>query len=357
MRTSIYAARDTEVVTPSARAGASLPYGTNSEPAAQAVGANRVASATPSNPLSRKSGRRRGSLSWALGSWSLLLLSVTLLRIVAAMKLEGDPSWLMGDGPVGLGHEGIAGLALAAMAWLLAPLRGVLSFLRRTPGLWLLAALHAMTVLVFPPMWLLDALATPEVRFRIETDKPAFALTIDDGVDPTTTPKLLEVLARYDAKATFFVLGESVQKHPRLIEQIQAEGHELANHQMTDTPSIALSPEDLDRQIREADTILRDFGASRWFRPGGGFVTETTEAVCQRLGLKTALGSVFPFDSHIGSARFIAAYVASRTEAGSIVVLHDGPGRAERTARALDRALPALQGRGLNAQTLSDVIE
>lgn len=271
------------------------------------------------------------------------------------MRLDGEPRWLMADGVFGLGNQSVLAIAMAAIAWLLSPFGGILFAIRRTPGLLILAALHATVLFVFPPTWLIDVFATPEVLFRVDTDRPAFALTIDDGVHPTGTPRLLDVLARHETKATFFVLGETIEAYPELIDRIVREGHELANHQMTDTASIALAPEALRSEVQQADRLLKRDGGSRWFRPGGGFVTDVTERTCNQLGLKTALGSVFPFDSHLPSARFVAAYVVSRTEGGSIVILHDGTGRAERTALSLDRVLPRLKKRGLTGKTLSEL--
>lgn len=269
------------------------------------------------------------------------------------MKLLGEPRWLLADGPIGLGNCAALGLVLAVVAWLLSPLSGVLSALARTPGLALVGALHTIVVLVFPPVWLLDWFATPSVLFRIENDRGEYALTIDDGLDDATTPGLLDVLARHDARATFFVLGESLASHPKIAARVLAEGHELANHQMTDRPSIALPTDVLETEMRACDALLEPLGGARWFRPGGGFVTETTEGVCENLGLTTALGSVFPFDSHLKSFRFIAAFVVSRTEAGSIVILHDGTDRGSRAAEVLDRVLPQLAKRGLRAETLT----
>ncbi|MEQ8846536.1 polysaccharide deacetylase family protein [Botrimarina sp.] len=281
------------------------------------------------------------------------------LRVAAATAGFG-PRPLLDDNPLGIGVAAAlgAGLALAGMlASLVAWRRRGRRSLRLAAPLVVLVVAHATTLAVFPTWWLIDWLQTPSVVFRVPTERPAFALTIDDGLDPDSTPRLLGVLRRHEARATFFVLGESLRDHPALARAVLADGHELANHQMNDKPAVALEPADLKRQVRECHALLAPLSgaAPRWFRPGGGVVTTACRQVADELGYRIALGSVFPFDSHLHQTRFLAAYVAQRTSAGAIVVLHEGLGRGGRAAAVLDKALGELTARGLRAVTLSEL--
>src|SRR5258706_13246166 len=70
----------------------------------------------------------------------------------------------------------------------------------------------------------------PSVIFNIETAEPALYLTFDDGPIPQVTPSVLQLLQQYNAKATFFCIGENIQKHPEVYQQIISDGHSAGNH-------------------------------------------------------------------------------------------------------------------------------
>ncbi|MEO0531788.1 MAG: polysaccharide deacetylase family protein [Planctomycetota bacterium] len=289
-------------------------------------------------------------------AWSQLLFAFGLLR-VAAVVAELLPATWLARSLVGPGNLAAVGACLAAVGFLLSLLVGRRVSGWRRLGLLVLLVLHAVVAVVFPPRWLLDRFQEDQTLFYVSTERSLYALTIDDGLDPEATPVILDVLGKHGAKATFFVLGETLEGFPDLAERCVAEGHELANHQMTETPAVSLEADELETRMREADRLLRRFGEPMWFRPGGGIGTDRSQAVAQRLGYQTALASVFPFDSHITSVRFHVTYLTGRTEAGDIVVLHDGGDRGLRTAATLDAALEQLAERGLAAVTLSELVK
>ena len=302
-----------------------------------------------------RSRRRRPRVVGLAAAWSLLILAANLLRAVLAATPFARGGWLA-EGIAGPGWLAFTGAALAA-----AGLAAGVAWPRRTGAAWLLAlvalvAANGLLLAVFPTRFVLAWLQTEEVLFYAVGETDRFALTIDDGLDPATTPAILDTLARHGAKATFFVLAATLEQQPALARRCLAEGHVLANHQMTENPAIALTPDALEATMCEADAELRRFAEPRWFRPGGGLVTDRAKQVAPRIGCRVALGSVFPFDSHVRSSRFVAAYVADRTGAGDVVVLHDGGGRGLLTAEALDAALPKLRERRLRAGTLSELI-
>ncbi|MBQ8655601.1 MAG: polysaccharide deacetylase family protein [Prevotella sp.] len=79
-----------------------------------------------------------------------------------------------------------------------------------------------------PAVWL--RWLFPKAIWRMDTSEKAVYLTFDDGPIPEATPFILDTLRRYDVKATFFMVGDNVRKHPELLERIKAEGHQVGNH-------------------------------------------------------------------------------------------------------------------------------
>lgn len=213
-------------------------------------------------------------------------------------------------------------------------------------------------VFVFRPEWVVAWLAkqSPEVIYFVETDEPVVALTIDDGPDPVTTPRILDLLKQHDARATFFLITSRIPGNEEIVARTVQEHHELANHLTTDRPSILLGASEFERQLLEAHDVLSQFAETRWFRPGSAWYNAQMLSILDKHGYRCALGSVYPFDPQIPSAWFAAHYVLRNVRAGSIIVLHDYGARAERTVTALATILPELRQRGFRVVTLSELL-
>jgi peptidoglycan/xylan/chitin deacetylase (PgdA/CDA1 family) len=209
------------------------------------------------------------------------------------------------------------------------------------------------------PRWLFAALAkrSPGVVYFVDTEKPWVALTIDDGPDLETTPRILDALKRHGAHATFFLISERIPGNEAVVSRIVAERHELANHLTKDEPSIALSPETFERNLLAAHAELARFGPVRWFRPGSAWFDGEMLTTLEKHRYRIALGSVYAFDPQIPSVWVASRYIEWAAEPGSIVILHDGGSRGERTRITLDVVLPELSRRGLRVVTLSELFE
>lgn len=195
----------------------------------------------------------------------------------------------------------------------------------------------------------------PQVLYYVQTREKAVALTIDDGPDPATTPKLLDVLERNGAHATFFIITGRVAGNESLLRRMLNEQHELGNHLRQDEPSIRLSPEEFERQLVESHELLSGFASMRWFRPGSGKHDARMLATLRKHGYTCALGSVYPFDPQIPWSWFSTRFILSHAQAGSIIILHDWGSKGRRTAKTLSRVLPALRERGFRIVTLSEL--
>ncbi|MEJ2889195.1 polysaccharide deacetylase family protein [Actinomycetospora aeridis] len=190
------------------------------------------------------------------------------------------------------------------------------------------------------------------VLFAVPTRVPRFAVTLDDGPDPATTPALLDVLARHGARATFFLLGERAAAHPELVARIAAEGHELGNHTWRDEPTHRLPAEEFAAKLADTRRTLEAHGPVRWFRPGSGWPTARHLAITEAAGLRCALGSAVAISGAGAGTADSPAWLDAVVRRGSVLVLHEGPGRTG-VAATLDALLTRTGRRGLTAVTLS----
>ncbi|MEM9987863.1 MAG: chitin deacetylase family protein [Bacteroidota bacterium] len=208
------------------------------------------------------------------------------------------------------------------------------------------------------PRWLLSAYESvkPGVRFFVKTDERIVALTIDDGPHIDNTPKILEILAQTQSQATFFLITNRVDGAEDLVTEIVRKGHEIGNHLTEDEPSIQLSPEDFEAKLVEAHQTLSKFAPMTWLRPGSGWYTAEMIAIACQHHYQVALGSVFPYDTHAGSVWFASRFILANIHPGSIIVLHDGERRGQRTAETLANVLPVLKQRGYRVVSLSELV-
>ena len=157
---------------------------------------------------------------------------------------------------------------------------------------------------------------------RSRTDERLMALTFDDGPDPEHTPRLLEVLARHGAKATFFMVGARAARHPELVARVAAEGHEIGNHGW-DHPSLPSLPSAaVAEQIERTRAVLAPHGQAL-MRPPYGHQDLRTHRIARRLGYRPVFWSVTGEDWRGHDAATIAGHVLERAAPGAIVLLHD----------------------------------
>lgn len=123
------------------------------------------------------------------------------------------------------------------------------------------------------------------------------ALTFDDGPSPWTTPELLDLLAAYNVRATFFMLGKNAFSYPEIVRRAVEEGHEIANHSWSHPNMKRLGAESQAREIANTDEVLRSIGAvPLYFRPPYGAFDERTAEIVDKMGLSLILWSMDSYD-------------------------------------------------------------
>jgi peptidoglycan-N-acetylglucosamine deacetylase len=174
------------------------------------------------------------------------------------------------------------------------------------------------------------------------------ALTVDDGPDPTWTPKILALLASLDITATFCVIGRQAKAHRGLVADVVSAGHAVANHTYTHRFLLGATAEQIHSEIaRATDAVVAASGVRpTHFRAPGGEWSHAVIAECRAQGLKPLDWSVDPRDWSRPGTTSILDTILTKTTPGSIILEHDGGGDRSQTLRALTVALPRLLDRG-----------
>ena len=157
---------------------------------------------------------------------------------------------------------------------------------------------------------------------RVATDKPIIALTFDDGPDPETTPRLIKLLDRFEAKATFFMIGETAAKYSHLVRMVSDAGHTIGNHSWDHKRMPMLRRHQRLASIWKTHTTLQPY-LQRLFRPPFGEQNWASRIDASLLGYQVVGWSVHGNDWCERNPRIIYETLMSNLSAGSIVLLHD----------------------------------
>lgn len=155
------------------------------------------------------------------------------------------------------------------------------------------------------------------------TSRGEVALTFDDGPDPSVTPRVLDLLDQYDAKASFFCIGRRAAAHPELVADILRRGHDVENHSHRHRYGFAFhGPRSLLREVADAQDALGH--APRFFRAPMGLRSPFLHPILARTMLRYVSWTRRGYDSVSGDADAVLRRITNGLAAGDILVLHDG---------------------------------
>lgn len=188
----------------------------------------------------------------------------------------------------------------------------------------------------------------PHALWRMDRHQKSVYLTFDDGPIPEATPFILDTLDKFNAKATFFMVGENAVKYPHLLEEVRRRGHQVGNHTYNHLSGMRHFTWTYLANIKKADEILH----TKLFRPPHGWIRTVQYRVLRHVGIKVVMWDVVTRDySRLLTANDVLHNVKRYTRPGSIITFHDSLKSIEKLKHVLPEALSWLQEQGYEFRT------
>lgn len=192
-------------------------------------------------------------------------------------------------------------------------------------------------------------------------DARVIALTFDDGPDPDYTPEVLRTLARYHARATFFLVGKRALAAPEVVKAIVNDGHDVGNHSWSHRHLWWSSPSQTREEVSKGALVLSELTGRpvRFFRPPWGMVNLALFPTLRRLKLRCVFWSIQPEGLRPSAPIEQVEYVLNNAHPGAIVDLHDAEGLSgapQRLLAALPQLIERLTGEGYALVSLGELL-
>lgn len=183
----------------------------------------------------------------------------------------------------------------------------------------------------------------PHALWRMDRREKVVYLTFDDGPIPEATPFILDTLDKFQAKATFFMVGDNACKYPHLLHEVKMRGHRIGNHTFNHLSGFRHWTWTYLANIRKAEAVLQ----TELFRPPHGWMRLTEYRVLRHCGYKVVMWDVITRDySKLMTAEDIVNNVKRYTRPGSIITFHDSLKSIEKLKHALPESLMWLAQQG-----------
>ncbi len=192
----------------------------------------------------------------------------------------------------------------------------------------------------------------PSFVWQMPGDEKALYLTFDDGPHPTITPIVLDLLSKYNAKATFFCIGDRAKRYPEILQRIRQEGHAIGNHTQHHVNGWATLDRDYIDQVNQA----AEFIPSKLFRPPYGRIKRSQAGLLQKEGYKVVMWTILSADyDHKLSKEECLSRVVRRIESGDIYLFHDSEKGEERMLAVLPSLLKVATDKGFLFKKIEEV--
>ena len=182
------------------------------------------------------------------------------------------------------------------------------------------------------------------------------SLTFDDGPDKEYTPQVLELLKKYNFKATFFLIGNKIEKNQELVEEIINQGHTIGNHTFSHSNNFGfLKTNEVIKDLKKANGIIEKFQDIKLnlYRPAFGVTNPRISKAVKELKLKPIGWSVRSLDTTQDSKEKIVSRVTEKLKKGDIVLLHD---TSEKTVEVLEQFLIFIEKKKWKSVTVDQLL-
>lgn len=183
------------------------------------------------------------------------------------------------------------------------------------------------------------------------------AITFDDGPHSEFTPKALDLLKKYKAKATFFCIGQNVEKHPEILKRIIAEGHTIGNHTYSHVKSFGfLSTSKVIAELVKANQVIKDLIGKemKLYRPAFGVTNPSIEKAVKTLKPYSIGWNIRSLDTTLRTEKMIFRRITRKVSKGDIILLHD---TSQKTINVLEQLLLFLREQKLEVVTANQLLE
>lgn len=178
-------------------------------------------------------------------------------------------------------------------------------------------------------------------------------ITFDDGPDLEITPKVLDLLSKYDMKATFFCIGKNIRKHPQIVEKIIEQGHVVGNHSYSHSNYYGfLSTNKIKEDIKSNEQIIYETSErqTKFFRPPFGVTNPNIARAIADFDLITLGWSIRSFDTVAKDADKVFKNISSKIQKGDVILLHDN---SALSLNVLEKLLKHCKKENLESVTLA----
>jgi len=197
----------------------------------------------------------------------------------------------------------------------------------------------------------------PNYVWDVATTQKELYLTFDDGPTPDITTWTLDILKTHNAKATFFCIGDNIEKHPDLFQNIIDDGHCIGNHTQHHIKGWKTSNSDYLTEVKTTQSVIDKYlthNTSKLFRPPYGQIKPKQGKQLINLGYRIIMWDVLSFDwDHTISEEKCLENVISKSKPGSIIVFHDSIKASKRMKYALPKVLEEFSTKGYAFKALS----
>ncbi|MBT2657144.1 polysaccharide deacetylase family protein [Bacillus sp. ISL-18] len=194
---------------------------------------------------------------------------------------------------------------------------------------------------------------------EVSTSQKAVAITFDDGPNPIYTPEVLDIFAKAGGKATFFMIGEQMEKNPEIVKEVAEQGHEIGNHTFSHPKLSELSPADCLSEIERNEKIIQELTGQLpvVFRPPYLDYNNDTISILKDKGYPMigALNMEAQDWEQPGVEHILSASKKCVSN-GSILIFHDGFGDRSQTIEAVKKLVFELKSEGYQLLTVSELL-